>query len=102
MTIVCGICRAERVSWTAGEKLVCGVMNDWDEDGFILAAERMLARDAETCFGPWECEVRGDGARCGPRECEASLLNLSFCRPMGCLLGWGKYLVGREGAGSFL
>ena len=70
MTIVCGICRAERVSWTAGEKLVCGVMNDWDEDGFILAAERMLARDAETCFGPWECEVRGDGARCGPIGCD--------------------------------
>ena len=45
---MCGTYRAERVSWTAGEKLVCGVMNDWDEDGFILAAERMPMRDAET------------------------------------------------------
>ena len=40
------------MSWTGGEKLVCGVMNDWDEDGFILAAERMLVHDAETYFGP--------------------------------------------------
>ena len=55
MTIVCGTCPAERVSWTAGEKLICGVKNDWDGESFILAAERMLVRDAETCFGPWVC-----------------------------------------------
>jgi hypothetical protein len=36
------------MSWTASEILFLGVINDWDEDGFILAAERMLVRDAET------------------------------------------------------
>ena len=45
---MCGTYRAERVSWTAGEKLDCGVMNDWDGESFSLAARRMLVRDAET------------------------------------------------------
>lgn len=33
----------------------CGMMNDWDGESFILAAERMLVHDAETCFGPRGC-----------------------------------------------
>ena len=52
---MCGTCRAERMSWTASEILFLGVMNDWNGESFILAAERMLARDAETCFGPRGC-----------------------------------------------
>ena len=55
MAIASGTCRAERMSWTASEILFLGEMNDWDEDGFMLAAEGMLVRDAETYFGPWGC-----------------------------------------------
>ena len=50
-----GTCRAERMSWTASEILFLGVMNDWNGESFILAAERMLVHDAETCFGPRGC-----------------------------------------------
>ena len=55
MAIASGTCRAERMSWTAGEKLFLGELKDWNCESFIFAAERMLARDAETCFGPWGC-----------------------------------------------